>query len=65
MRVHPTVTASTVITQICWGHKVRYPNRLVEILATAVRNRQAPKRDEFLRIWPHDGSRALRRAFVE
>ena len=25
MWVHPTVTASTMITQVCWGHKLRCP----------------------------------------
>jgi len=30
MRVHPTVTASTMIAQIRWWHKVRCHNRGVE-----------------------------------
>ena len=31
-RVHPTVTASTMIARFCCGHKVRCHNGVVEIL---------------------------------
>jgi hypothetical protein len=38
MSVHLTVTASTMSTRFCWGHKVRCPNEGVEKLTRNLRS---------------------------
>jgi hypothetical protein len=36
MRVHPTVTASTMIAQIFWGHKVRCHMEAVDFFCASL-----------------------------